>query len=117
MQSHILISFWQARNPKGGRNWESFGPEPYLAGEGAYETIVGVQSAGVQACAKHYAANNQEHSRFNISSELDDRTLAEMYAYPYVRAIEVGLLFAALGEVDGLLNCVVGERILYHVLV
>jgi beta-glucosidase-like glycosyl hydrolase len=42
------------RVPQGGRNWEGFGPDPFLAGVGAYETILGMQSAGVQTCAKHY---------------------------------------------------------------
>ncbi|KAL4264828.1 glycosyl hydrolase 3 family protein [Pleurotus pulmonarius] len=41
--------------------WESFGPDPFLAGEGSYETIIGMHSAGKQACAKHFVANNQEH--------------------------------------------------------
>ena len=39
---------------KGGRNWEGFGADPFLAGEAAYETILGMQGSGVQACAKHY---------------------------------------------------------------
>jgi hypothetical protein len=42
------------RVAQGGRNWEGFGADPFLAGVGAYETILGMQSAGVQACAKHY---------------------------------------------------------------
>ena len=43
-----------ARVPLGGRNFEGFGADPYLAGEVAYETVLGMQSAGIQACAKHY---------------------------------------------------------------
>lgn len=42
------------RVAQGGRNWEGFGADPFLAGEGAYETILGMQQGGVQACAKHY---------------------------------------------------------------
>ena len=42
------------RVPQGGRNWEGFGADPFLSGVAAYETILGMQSAGVQACAKHY---------------------------------------------------------------
>ena len=42
------------RVAQGGRNWEGFGADPFLAGVAAYETILGMQSAGVQACAKHY---------------------------------------------------------------
>ncbi|KIY66723.1 glycoside hydrolase family 3 protein [Cylindrobasidium torrendii FP15055 ss-10] len=76
------------RNPKGGRNWESFGPDPYLTGESAYETIIGVQSEGVQACAKHFLANNQEHWRYGASSNVDERTIYELYGYPFFRSIE-----------------------------
>ena len=42
------------RVAQGGRNWEGFGVDPFLAGEAAYETILGLQSSGVQACAKHF---------------------------------------------------------------
>lgn len=41
------------RIAQGGRNWEGFGGDPFLTGEAAYETILGMQAAGVQACAKH----------------------------------------------------------------
>lgn len=41
------------RIAQGGRNWEGFGADPFLAGEAAYETVLGMQQAGVQACAKH----------------------------------------------------------------
>ena len=43
-----------SRIAQGGRNWEGFGADPFLAGEAAYETILGMQEGGVQACAKHY---------------------------------------------------------------
>jgi beta-glucosidase-like glycosyl hydrolase len=42
------------RIAQGGRNWEGFGADPFLSGEAAYETILGLQSGGVQATAKHY---------------------------------------------------------------
>ncbi|CAE6428627.1 unnamed protein product [Rhizoctonia solani] len=77
------------RSPKSGRAWESFGPDPYLNGEGAYETIMGVQSVGVTACAKHLIGNNQEHYRYTYSSDIDDRTLHEVYWYPFLRAIDL----------------------------
>lgn len=41
------------RVAQGGRNWEGFGADPYLSGEAAYETVLGLQEGGVQACAKH----------------------------------------------------------------
>ena len=42
------------RVAQGGRNWEGFGADPFLAGEAAYETILGMQQGGVLACAKHF---------------------------------------------------------------
>jgi beta-glucosidase-like glycosyl hydrolase len=42
------------RVAQGGRNWEGFGADPFLTGVGAYETILGIQSAGAQTCAKHF---------------------------------------------------------------
>ena len=70
------------RHPAGGRNWEGFSPDPVLSGIGVYETVKGIQEAGVIACTKHYIANEQEHFRQGgpnvseaISSNLDDVTL------------------------------------------
>ncbi|KAJ7054126.1 glycoside hydrolase family 3 protein [Mycena amicta] len=90
---HVLLgpAMDLMRNPKAGRSWESFGPDPYLAGEGAYYTVTGIQSVGVQACAKHLATNNQEHWRYGLSATVDDRTMHEMYFYPFLRAIEANV--------------------------
>ncbi|CAH7668910.1 family 3 glycoside hydrolase [Phakopsora pachyrhizi] len=76
------------RAPEGGRSWESFGADPYLNGEAGYETIVGIQSQGVQACPKHLIGYQQEHFRFDMSVEIDERTLREVYLHPFKRAIE-----------------------------
>ncbi|KAK0445678.1 glycoside hydrolase superfamily [Desarmillaria tabescens] len=65
------------------------GPDPYLSGEFAYETIVGIQSMGVQACTKHFIANNQEHSRYGLSADVDDRRLHEIYWWPFMRSIDI----------------------------
>ena len=46
------------RVAQGGRNWEGFGADPFLAGEAAYETILGMQQSGVVACAKHFVAKS-----------------------------------------------------------
>ncbi|CAE6386266.1 unnamed protein product [Rhizoctonia solani] len=95
------------RSPKAGRAWESFGPDPYLNGEGAYETITGVQSVGVTACAKHLIANNQEHYRYTYSSDIDDRTLHEVYWYPFLRAIDAdpGAFMCAYNRNNGSYSC------------
>ncbi|KAJ8082008.1 hypothetical protein PM082_007854 [Marasmius tenuissimus] len=79
------------RNPKMGRGWEAFGADPYLSGEAAYETVAGIQSEGVQAIAKHYLLNNQETSRFNLSVEIGDRALHEMYDWPFLRSIDANI--------------------------
>ena len=67
------------RAPLCGRNFEYFGEDPYLTGETAKQYILGVQSEGVIATIKHFAANNQEWSRHHASSDIDERTLQEIY--------------------------------------
>ncbi|KAF9025178.1 beta-glucosidase [Hymenopellis radicata] len=79
------------RVAQGGRNWEGFGADPFLTGEAAYETILGMQEAGVQACAKHLVGNEQEHRRTQESSEIDDRTQHEIYSHPFLRSIMAGV--------------------------
>jgi beta-glucosidase len=79
------------RVAQGGRNWEGFGADPFLAGEAAYETILGLQQAGVQACAKHLINNEQEHFRTTESSDVDDRTEHEIYAQPFLKSIMAGV--------------------------
>ena len=87
------------RMPAGGRNWEGFGSDPVLQGVAAAQTIRGIQEEGVIATAKHYVANEQEHFRqanewltpHAISSNIDDRTLHEVYVWPFADSIRVGV--------------------------
>ncbi|KIY64851.1 glycoside hydrolase family 3 protein [Cylindrobasidium torrendii FP15055 ss-10] len=79
------------RMAAGGRNFEGFGADPYLTGEAAYETIIGMQSAGVQACAKHLVGNEQEWHRTKSSSDIDDRTMHEIYLHPFARSVMAGV--------------------------
>ncbi|CDO72401.1 Glycoside Hydrolase Family 3 protein [Trametes cinnabarina] len=67
------------------------GGDPFLSGELAFETITGIQSAGVQACAKHYINNEQEHFRDSSSSNVDDRTEHELYSYPFMRSVQANV--------------------------
>ncbi len=76
------------RSPLGGRNFEYFSEDPFLAGEMAVNFINGLQGKGVGVSLKHYAANNQEFQRFCISAEVDERTLREIYLAAFEKAVK-----------------------------
>ena len=91
------------RSPLCGRNFEYFGEDPYLAAQTAVQYIKGVQSQGVMACIKHYAANNQEWDRHHVSSDVDERTLHEIYLPAFRAAVEeaqVGSLMASYNLIN-----------------
>ncbi|MGE5122903.1 MAG: glycoside hydrolase family 3 C-terminal domain-containing protein, partial [Acidobacteriaceae bacterium] len=76
------------RTPLCGRNFEYFSEDPYLAGQMAASLIKGIQSKGVGTSLKHYATNSQETRRLNISSEMDERTLREVYLPAFETAVK-----------------------------
>ncbi|KZP19075.1 glycoside hydrolase family 3 protein, partial [Athelia psychrophila] len=101
-----------ARNAAAGRNWEGAGADPFLAGVHAVNNILGIQSEGVIACAKHFALNEQEHYRGGgggeaYSSNQDDRSFHEMQLWPFAESVKagVGSVMCAYNRVNGTESC------------
>ena len=84
------------RAPMCGRNFEYLGEDPYLSGQIAVAFIQGVQSKGVVATVKHFVANNQEWDRNNVSSDIDERTLQEIYLPAFKAAVQQGKVGAVM---------------------
>ena len=96
------------RTPLNGRTFEYMGEDPFLAGELVVPYVQGVQSNGVAACVKHFAVNNQEVRRTATSSNVDDRTLYEIYLPAFRKAVQEGGAWAIMGSYNlynGQFNC------------
>ncbi len=85
-----------ARIPMGGRNFESFGEDPFLTSRIAVNYIKGVQQENVVATVKHFAANNQEHQRDFVNTIVDERTLNEIYFPAFKAAVEEANVLAVM---------------------
>lgn len=85
------------RKPRAGRGWEGFGSDPVLQAFGGALSIEGIQSVGVIATIKHLIANEQEQYRMynliqpGISSNVDDRTMHELYLWPFAESVRSGV--------------------------
>ncbi len=79
-----------ARSPIAGRDFEYLSEDPYLNSEMVVPYVEGLQSQGVIATVKHYALNNQEFDRHNASSDVDERTMREIYLPAFEAAVTKG---------------------------
>ena len=96
------------RTPIAGRNFECFSEDPFLSGMIASAYIKGIQDKGKGACIKHFVANDQEYERFSISSEVDERTLHEIYLEPFriaIRSAKPWAVMSAYNRVNGIYAC------------
>ncbi|KAF2095993.1 beta-glucosidase [Rhizodiscina lignyota] len=111
------------RAPEGGRNFESYSPDPYLSGIAFGESIAGMQAGGTIAVGKHYILYEQEHFRevretndfgyspFNITEpytvSCDDRTFHELYLWPWYDAVQKGMagVMCSYNQVNGTQTC------------
>ncbi|HMN50041.1 MAG TPA: glycoside hydrolase family 3 C-terminal domain-containing protein [Ignavibacteriaceae bacterium] len=91
-----------ARIPMGGRNFESFGEDPFLTSRIAVDYIKGVQKENVVATVKHFAANNQEHQRDFVNTIVDERALNEIYLPSFKAAVEEANVLAVMSAYNKL---------------
>ncbi|MGN0425321.1 MAG: glycoside hydrolase family 3 C-terminal domain-containing protein [Acetatifactor sp.] len=92
------------RNPLGGRNFEYLSEDPYQAGKMAAAFIQGQQGTGAFSSLKHFAANSQEYKRMNGDSQMDQRTLREIYLAAFEIAVKdgkPGTVMCAYNKING----------------
>jgi beta-glucosidase len=109
-------SFWQGRyellgpmlnlvrDPRGGRDYETFGEDPYLMGKLASVYIRGLQSEKIIATPKHFLCNDQDFHRLTASANVDTVTMRQTYGYPFEMTVrEAGAwgMMAAYNKVNG----------------
>jgi len=92
------------RTPLWGRNFETYGEDPFLAGTLGAAFVNGLQAEGVGASLKHYAVNNQEEGRMTVSAVVDERTLREIYLAGFEMAVKAAnpwTVMASYNRVNG----------------
>jgi len=102
--AHVLLgpTVNMHRSPLGGRHFEGYSEDPLLAARTAAAFVRGVQSQQVAACVKHFVANDSEFERMTISSEVDARTLRELYLPPFEAAVREAGAWCVMAAYNGL---------------
>jgi len=118
--SHVLLAPTVNihRTPLGGRNFECYSEDPFLASRIAVEFVKGVQSGGVGTTTKHFVANDSEFERNTIDSVVPERALREIYLVPFeavVKEAQAWGIMAAYNRLDGVYACE-NEKILTKIL-
>ncbi|HEV8246148.1 MAG TPA: glycoside hydrolase family 3 C-terminal domain-containing protein [Polyangiaceae bacterium] len=106
------------RSPLCGRNFEYLGEDPWLASRMVTGYVIGLQSQGVAATVKHFAVNFQEYERHKVSSDVDERTLREVYLPAFEYAVKEGgaaAIMTAYNLVNGL-HCSEHQHLLSDIL-
>ena len=106
------------RNPLGGRNFEYISEDPYQAGKMAAAFIRGQQRTGASSSLKHFAANSQEYKRMNGDSQMDERTLREIYLAAFETAVKEGhpgTVMCAYNKINGV-HCSDSKTLLTDIL-
>jgi Beta-glucosidase-related glycosidases len=96
------------RDPRGGRDWETFGEDPYLAARISVAYCQGAQSVNCIVMPKHFVCNDLETNRTLYSSSVGERTLREIYAMPFEYTIKEGKawsIMSAYNKVNDLYCC------------
>lgn len=106
------------RSPLAGRNFEYFSEDPLLAGRMGTAYVKGMQSKGVGVSVKHFALNNRENQRFTNSSNVDERTMREIYLAQFERIVKEAhpaIIMCSYNKVNGTLNSQ-NQRLLTRIL-
>ena len=106
------------RGPLGGRGFESFSEDPYLAGVATASVVQGIQSEGIAATVKHFVCNDLEDQRFSSNATLSERALREIYLEPFRLAVKNAdpvCLMSAYNKVNGE-HCSQNKKLLLDIL-
>jgi len=106
------------RHPLGGRHFECYSEDPVLTSKIACSYVSGVQSKGVAACLKHFAGNDTEFERHLVSSNIDEKTLRELYLYPFemgIKKAKAKVVMSAYNKVNNI-YCSSHDELINHIL-